>query len=79
MYTAAECLKAVRSETKLEPLTDLSQYKSVNSAIIEKVNSGWLCLNASRYSYITSDLVSYYESLGFRVDHKDGIIYWIYE
>lgn len=78
MYTAAQCLEAVRLEQKLIQIPDHSVYQSVNTAIIEHVNNGWLCVNASRYAYITRDLINYYRSLGFRAD-KDGIIYWIYE
>jgi len=77
MYTASECLKTVRTEGKLTPIVDASPYKIINLAIIEQVNKGWLCLNASRYAYITRDIIDYYRSLGYRID-KDGIIYWIY-
>ena len=78
MYTAKEALEAVRTEQELEPILDNSIYRKVNDAIIEHVNSGWLCLNAARYIYITRDAMDYYRSLGYRMD-RDGIIYWIYE
>ena len=78
MYTAKELLNAVRSEKDLPIINDGSPYQAVNTAMIEHANSGWLCLNASRYIYITRDVIDYYRSLGYHTDH-DGIIYWIYE
>lgn len=78
MYTAQECIEAVKLEQELPPIVDVSPYKAINTAIIEHVNSGWLCLNAARYGYVTRDVIDYYRSLGFRVD-KDSIIYWIYQ
>lgn len=77
MYTAQELIKAVRENKTVDPITDNSPYSSVNSAMIAHANKGWLCLNASRYIYVTRDVVDYYRSLGYRID-KDGIIYWIY-
>lgn len=77
MYTAQQCLEAVSLEKELPPIIDTGPYRAVNSAIIEHVNKGWLCLNATRYTYVTRDVVDYYRSLGYRVD-KDGIIYWMY-
>lgn len=77
MYTAQELIKAVRENKTVAPIVDNSPYGSVNSAMITHANKGWLCLNASRYIYVTRDVVDYYRSLGYRID-KDGIIYWIY-
>lgn len=78
MYQAKELLEAVRLEKKLDIIKDGSPYQIVNSAMIEHANSGWLCLNASRYTYITRDVIDYYRSLGYRID-RDGVIYWIYD
>lgn len=77
MYTAQELIEAVRNNKEVAPIMDNSPYRNVNSAIIANANKGWLCLNASRYIYVTRDVVDYYRSLGYRID-KDGIIYWIY-
>lgn len=77
MYTAQEMLDAVALQKSLEIPVNSGAYYAINRAMVEHANSGWLCLNASRYAYITKDLMEYYRGLGYRVD-RDGIIYWMY-
>lgn len=78
MYQAKELLEAVRLAKKVDKINDGSPYQVVNTAMIEHANSGWLCLNAARYTYITRDMINYYRALGYRVD-REGVIYWIYD